>query len=305
MIRILRYLLLYLILALTTWWALERLNAKPQDMTAPPMAQLDEEVEDSLSPTYQFWLPKPALREDFPVLKPIQVLKTADISGVGLARRVVIAQNTYDVLLVDVAETKLDFFLHNGQGNRYRSFWGLKKALGHKSKNLVFATNGGIFAPGFTPRGLYVESGKELFPLNEKKGRGNFYLAPNGVFFLTRYGTANVVPTPMYSRVKHVVQAATQSGPMLITHSRINPVFKPGSPNRYIRNGVGVINSQQIVFIISNEPVCFYEFARIFQDYFGCRDALYLDGAISRMYIPALGRYDLEGDFGVIIGITQ
>lgn len=42
----------------------------------------------------------------------------------------------------------------------------------------------------------------------------------------------------------------------------------------------------------------------MFKDKLHCKDALYLDGAISKMYLPELGRYDLGGDFGAIIGVT-
>ncbi|MEO1653305.1 MAG: phosphodiester glycosidase family protein, partial [Bacteroidota bacterium] len=81
--------------------------------------------------------------------------------------------------------------------------------------------------------------------------------------------------------------------------------FTPGSHNKYIRSGVGVISPNQIVFIISRQPVNFYDFARIFRDYFKCKNALYLDGAISKMFLPEIGRFDLGGEFGPMIGIIK
>jgi uncharacterized protein YigE (DUF2233 family) len=36
----------------------------------------------------------------------------------------------------------------------------------------------------------------------------------------------------------------------------------------------------------------------------GCSDALYLDGFVSRTYLPAAGWEQTDGDFGVIIGLT-
>jgi uncharacterized protein YigE (DUF2233 family) len=35
-----------------------------------------------------------------------------------------------------------------------------------------------------------------------------------------------------------------------------------------------------------------------------CDNALFLYGAISRMYLPEIGRNDLDGNFGAMIGIT-
>jgi uncharacterized protein YigE (DUF2233 family) len=85
----------------------------------------------------------------------------------------------------------------------------------------------------------------------------------------------------------------------------INPNFKKGSTNVNIRSGVGYMSSSKVVFIISNEEINFYDFAKVFKDCFGCTDALYLDGAISQMYLPEIGRYDSGGNFGGIIGIIK
>ena len=39
-----------------------------------------------------------------------------------------------------------------------------------------------------------------------------------------------------------------------------------------------------MVFAISETPVNFHTFARLFRDRIGCRNALYLDGTISQFY---------------------
>ena len=36
-----------------------------------------------------------------------------------------------------------------------------------------------------TPLGLFIQNGKTLSPLNTRSGSGNFYLKPNGVFYIT------------------------------------------------------------------------------------------------------------------------
>jgi uncharacterized protein YigE (DUF2233 family) len=39
-----------------------------------------------------------------------------------------------------------------------------------------------------------------------------------------------------------------------------------------------------VVFAVSEAPVNFHGFARLFRDELGCRDALFLDGTISQFY---------------------
>jgi uncharacterized protein YigE (DUF2233 family) len=53
---------------------------------------------------------------------------------------------------------------------------------------------------------------------------------------------------------------------------------------------------------ISNEPVNFHDFARLFRDVLGTPDALYLDGSVSRLYRRDTGRQDPGFPMGPIIG---
>ena len=129
-------------------------------------------------------------------------------------------------------------------------------------------------------------------------------MKPNGVFLISNQG-ASIVESSKFRATNASVKVATQSGPMLIQRGQIHPAFREGSANKYIRSGVGILSNQEIVFAISNEPVNFYDFAKLFQEHFGCHDALYLDGAISEMYLPALERFDLGGNFGPMIAITE
>ena len=55
---------------------------------------------------------------------------------------------------------------------------------------------------------------------------------------------------------------------------------------------------------MSRSKINFYDFAEYFRQA-GCRQALYLDGFVSRTYAPADGWNQLDGNFGVIIGITE
>lgn len=91
---------------------------------------------------------------------------------------------------------------------------------------------------------------------------------------------------------------------MLLVKGVINAQFKQGSANLNIRNGVGIMPDGRVVFAISREPVNFFDFASWFKDQ-GCMDALYLDGAISRAYIPEAGVDQRDGLLGVLIAVTQ
>ena len=97
---------------------------------------------------------------------------------------------------------------------------------------------------------------------------------------------------------------ATQSGPLLVRGGQVHPAFDAGSKSRLLRNGVGVASPQTVVFVISEDPVNFYEFATLFRDRLHCPDALYLDGTISSLHASALGRDDSRTDLGPIIAVT-
>ena len=156
-----------------------------------------------------------------------------------------------------------------------------------KSQQLVVsvAMNGGIFEPGGIPSGLLVQEGKELRPVNRNKGKGNFYLEPNGIFLIGDKGPA-VIATSEYPGNHGNPRHAVQSGPLLLRNNRIHPSFNPSSENRLHRNGIGVTADGKIVLAITDFDSPKYpnlhEFARLFRT-LGCRDALFLDGDLSQM----------------------
>jgi uncharacterized protein YigE (DUF2233 family) len=55
---------------------------------------------------------------------------------------------------------------------------------------------------------------------------------------------------------------------------------------------------------MSKEPVTFYEFALYFKK-LGCKNALYLDGAISRAYCPSCKWPQKGGEFGAMIAVFK
>jgi uncharacterized protein YigE (DUF2233 family) len=91
---------------------------------------------------------------------------------------------------------------------------------------------------------------------------------------------------------------------MLVINGQIHPAFKQGSPNKNIRNGVGVLPDGTILFVLSKQAVNFYDLANYFKK-LGCNNALYLDGFVSRAYLPDKNWLQLDGEFGVIFGLTE
>jgi uncharacterized protein YigE (DUF2233 family) len=148
-----------------------------------------------------------------------------------------------------------------------------------------------------------VQDGREISPLNLRDGNGNFYLKPNGVFLISTSGP-RIVESTEYRRITDSVLVATQSGPLLIRNGAIHPAFNAASTSRLIRNGVGV-SGDTVLFVISEQPVSFHEFALYFRDELHCSDALYLDGVVSSLYSAELGRNDYRTDLGPIIGVVK
>ena len=157
-----------------------------------------------------------------------------------------------------------------------------------RGDSLVALTNAGIYEPGFVPTGLFVQRGIERQPLNLRNGAGNFYLKPNGVFYLSASG-AQIVESYEFDAITEKLILALQSGPLLVSGGAIHPAFNEHSSNCRLRSGIGIRPDGAIVVAISRGAVNFHDFSRHFLEEFGCTDALYLDGTISSLYAPAEG----------------
>lgn len=205
----------------------------------------------------------------------------------------------YTVCTVDLTRERVRLFWLGPDGLPYAS---LSNLAGRQGPRLSFAMNAGMYDKGQAPVGLYVEEGREMKGVSTANGPGNFHLKPNGVFYV-KGDRAGVLDTARYLRAKPAPDFATQSGPMLVIEGKIHPKISEDGPSQKIRNGVGVRDGgRTAVFAISEQPVTFGAFARLFKDGLGCRNALFLDGSVSSLYAPGLGRSDLSRPLGPLVG---
>lgn len=220
---------------------------------------------------------------------------------------------TYTVCEFDARTDDIRLFLDAPDGTRLNGFAALQAMEAARGERVRFAANAGMYHADYGPVGLFVEDGRTLKAANTNDGPGNFHLKPNGVFWIeqTPEGRrAHVSETSAYLGARpggdsgdDSVRDATQSGPMLVLGGALHPRFLPDSTSRKRRNGVGV-DGDRVVFAITEQPVTFHEFGRLFRDGLGTPDALYLDGAISQLCAPELDRCDAGLPIGPIVAVV-
>ena len=214
-------------------------------------------------------------------------------------RAVQVEGETFTVCTADLRRDRVRVFWLGSDGLPYSSLSTLAEKQGSK---LSFAMNAGMYDKGQAPVGLYVEEGRELKGVSTANGPGNFHLKPNGVFWV-KGERAGVTETGRYLRGAQKPDFATQSGPMLVVDGHIHPKISTDGPSQKIRNGVGVRDDgRTAVFAISERPVTFGAFARLFKDTLGCRNALFLDGSVSSLYAPSVNRSDISRPLGPMVG---
>ena len=206
------------------------------------------------------------------------------------SRKVAAAGTEYRVVTLDLSHDTLELHWQDADGHAYASIDTLKRAAEAGGRALAFATNAGIYDRENRPLGLTIADGRTLRPLNTTRGRsGNFGMQPNGVFYVDRAGHAGVATTAAWQQRGIDARIATQSGPMLVVDGEVNANFVEESESRKWRSGVCVPADGRVVFAVSESPVTFHAFALVFRDALGCRDALYLDGTLSRIWTAADG----------------
>jgi len=208
---------------------------------------------------------------------------------------------------IDLQRDTLQMFWKDSNGGLLGTFANLRAWLRPQGKDLVCATNAGIYDKDHKPLGLYIEDGVVLHKLNTRQNAyGNFYLQPNGVLIVEDRQAHIVDTTSVDNDRSHWLanaRYATQSGPIMLHNGEINSAFDPGSINMVVRNAVCIDTSHQVVLAMARNPITFYDFAQFLRDKLQCVDALYLDGSISRIY-PSL-EADLGPAFGAMIAVVK
>lgn len=212
--------------------------------------------------------------------------------------------SSYTVCTFDPAASGIRLYEFDRSGKPYGSFKALENDLRQDRIYVRFAMNGGMYDDAQGPVGLYVENFKQLKAINTNSGWGNFHLLPNGVFYL-QPGKAGVMETKAFAASGINPFYATQSGPMLVIDGKLHPSFLSDSTSLKTRNGVGVNAGGQVIFVLSEDAVRFYDFATLFRDALGCPNALFLDGSISSVDMPDQQRRDGLFPLGPIIAVTE
>lgn len=236
------------------------------------------------------------------LLLALALLTVATTASASICRNTGFEDTSFTVCEVR-ATNDLRLFL-NGANGAYGGFAAVQADLQTKGQTLAFAMNAGMYQPDLSPVGLYVEDGKQLSRLITSDGPGNFGLLPNGVFCIGE-GHFSVTESRAFAARPPTCRYASQSGPMLVIDGNLHPLFKPDSDSLNIRNGVGVsADGRSAFFAISNSPVNFARFARLFRDQLGTPNALYFDGSVSRILSPELGRSGAGRSIGPIVGLV-
>lgn len=204
---------------------------------------------------------------------------------------------------------RIALHLDGADGAPLRSLGALERRLGAGAATLRFAMNAGMYDDAGRPIGLYVEDGAIRRPINRRDGPGNFHLLPNGVFAVTGTGHVAVTPADRYADDRYdddtEVRWATQSGPMLLIDGALHPRFSADGTSLHYRNGVGVADADTAWFAISEDPVSFGRFARLFRDRLGCANALFLDGTVSSLWDRPAGRQDGYPSLGPMVAVYR
>lgn len=234
------------------------------------------------------------------------------------AYKVQIGNRVFDYIVVDLTKSDLKLHLLHPDGpQKDHNFSTLGSVYDYlvreKKEKIEMLTNGGMYMHNQQPQGLFIENKiqKTNLDTTDPKNGDNFHLMPNGVFFI-REGKAKILTTDSFKKSLYndtIISYATQSGPMLVIDGKRHPVFTEGSLNEKLRSGVAVIDEKHVVFAICDQ-INFWDFANFFKDYIKSPNALFLDGAVSRMFLGEKSekevhlRRDSDGTFGPIISVT-
>jgi uncharacterized protein YigE (DUF2233 family) len=222
----------------------------------------------------------------------LAVLACTSVAAAPSSRTARIDDIDFRLVDIDLRHERLELHWKTDDGHALAAIEAMQQWGVAQGRTLQFAANAGIYDRQFRPLGLHIEEGQTLRPLNTVQGsgrQGNFSIQPNGVFYVDQAARAGVLTTQAWSARPPDARIATQSGPMLVVDGEINIHFDEASDSLKWRSGVCAPAPTRVTFAVSEVPVTFHAFARLFRDAIGCRDALYLDGTLSRIYTEADG----------------
>ena len=215
------------------------------------------------------------------------------------------AGSPYLVCTFDASSDDIRLFHSDAGDVPFLQFDTLARELDEQGETLLFAMNGGMYHEDRRPVGYYRDLDGERASINTNDGPGNFHMRPNGVFWIAD-GTAGVRESEAYLAAGIDPDYATQSGPMLVIDGALHPDFNNHGTSRKRRNGVGVAaDGTTVYFAISDDAVTFHDFATLFRDTLNVPNALFLDGQVSRVYAPRIGRNEPGLDMGPIVGVVE
>ena len=165
--------------------------------------------------------------------------------------------------------------------------------------------NAGMYHSDLSPVGLLVEEGREIAPVTTAGGFGNFFLKPNGIFYIDQAGQAGVMETSAYLKAGVSPRIASQSGPMLVIDGELHPRFLIDGTSTYTRNGIGVCADGTVVMALSLDPVNFYGFGMAFRNAFDCPSALFFDGSVSALYADGTVYAEEQRPAGTVIAVME
>lgn len=204
--------------------------------------------------------------------------------------------------------SRLHLFLDDGHGEPLRTLRRTVELAAASKQRLVFAMNAGIYEPDLRPTGLAIEAGRVLAPLNTRQADGNFYASPNGVFYVNAAGAAIARTASFAAAPPPGVRLATQSGPILLEDGAMPAASvraEPGPAARRFKRNAVCADRGVARLVMIDDAVTLHELALRLRDQVGCRNALYLDGAISQVLDTRSGRSDEGVPLGPIIGVVE
>jgi uncharacterized protein YigE (DUF2233 family) len=204
--------------------------------------------------------------------------------------------------------SRLHLLLADGEGRPLRTLRRAAEFAQASQQRLVFAMNAGIYEADLRPTGLAVEAGRVLAPLNTRRGEGNFYASPNGVFYVTSAGAAIARTASFAAAPPPRVRLATQSGPILLENGAMPAASvraEPGPAARRLKRNAVCADRGVTTLVMVDDAVTLHELALLLRDQVGCRNALYLDGAISQVLDARSGRTDEGVPLGPIVGVVE